>query len=147
MGYALHALSTVADLETRTRFRQQLPPPAVRRTLRHAAGASIGEVATVVGVSRQAVSMWELGQRSPSVENLGRYVTVLHALRRAVLDGGDMIDTLPVAAAADSLAGTPAPASSGSTAVGSDEPLTGRRSPARSAGAREPGSGDGDSAD
>lgn len=61
--------------------KRALPPPAARRALRLAAGASIADVADAVGVTRQAISYWELGRRTPRGEALRRYVAVLDVLR------------------------------------------------------------------
>lgn len=55
----------------------QLPPPAVRRQLREAAGLSRPQVAELVGVSAEAIRLWETGERTPSGEARGRYVDLL----------------------------------------------------------------------
>jgi transcriptional regulator with XRE-family HTH domain len=58
----------------------------MQRALREAAGASLAEVAEAVGVTRQAVSMWELGQRSPRAHYLEAYLEVQRAFRRAITE-------------------------------------------------------------
>lgn len=68
----------------RVRARRELPSPEMRRALRKAAGASLAEVAEAVGVTRQAVSMWELGQRSPRPTHLPAYLEVLRVFRRTM---------------------------------------------------------------
>lgn len=50
------------------------------RAIREAAGLSLAEVAEPVGVSRQAVLRWELGQRRPRGEPAFRYLDVLEEL-------------------------------------------------------------------
>src|SRR4051794_6342088 len=77
-------MSTLAALEERVQTRNELPSPAVRRSLREAAGESLDNVAAVVGVTRQAVALWEAGERTPSGDNLERYVQVLRVFRRAL---------------------------------------------------------------
>src|SRR5690349_9386366 len=72
------------DLTRRLRQRRELPAPEVRRALRRAAGASQASVAEVVGVTRQSVSLWEAGTRTPRGANLERYLDVLRELKRAV---------------------------------------------------------------
>jgi transcriptional regulator with XRE-family HTH domain len=79
-------LSTAPQLLDRVQARRELPSPSVQRALRKAAGASLAEVADAVGVTRQAVSMWELGQRSPRSGNLPAYLEVLRGFRRAVVN-------------------------------------------------------------
>jgi DNA-binding transcriptional regulator YiaG len=72
---ALHRLALAVQA------RRELPPPETCRALRLAAGVSLAEVAEAVGVTKQAVLFWELGQRRPTGPRLARYVTVLDALR------------------------------------------------------------------
>jgi transcriptional regulator with XRE-family HTH domain len=91
--------ATLERLAHRTRLRRGLPPPIVARAIRLEAGVSIGDVAEVIGVTRQCVSLWERGERTPRGMNRERYVLVLCELRRA-------IDTdFPAASAVDKLAG------------------------------------------
>lgn len=68
-------------LVDKMRARQELPPPAVRRTLREAAGLSREDIAREVGCSRQAVLHWESGRCSPRGPLLVAYVDVLKAIR------------------------------------------------------------------
>lgn len=65
---------------------KRLPPPPARRALRVAAGLTLQDVATVVGVTRQAVAMWETGGRNPSGEARAAYARVLADLRRLMTE-------------------------------------------------------------
>lgn len=79
-------MATLEDLTLRVRAGRRLPEPAVRRAIRQAARVSLADVAAVVGVTRQAVSLWELGQRTPRGPMLNTYVVTLRALQRATMD-------------------------------------------------------------
>jgi DNA-binding XRE family transcriptional regulator len=79
--------ATLHELSNRLRARHELPPPELRRALRKAAGASQADIAEVVGVTRQSVSFWEAGTRTPRGPNLESYVDVLEVLRGAVSEG------------------------------------------------------------
>jgi transcriptional regulator with XRE-family HTH domain len=63
--------------------RRALPPPAMRRALRQAAGLTGGDLAGVMHVTRQAISKWERGERHPTGAYLDAYLAVLDELRRA----------------------------------------------------------------
>lgn len=80
-------VATLEGLTQRLQDQRELPSPAIRRTLRRAAGASQADVAEVVGVTRQAVQLWEAGTRTPRGSNLGAYLEVLRAFRRAISAG------------------------------------------------------------
>jgi transcriptional regulator with XRE-family HTH domain len=56
----------------------------MRRALREAAGVSLSDVASVVGVTRQAVALWETGARTPCGANLDSYVAVLRTFKRTM---------------------------------------------------------------
>lgn len=71
-----------ADVRRRISARRRLPAPSERRSIRVAAGLSQEEVAALVGVHRESVSRWELGQRSPRGEMLVAYVEVLDELAK-----------------------------------------------------------------
>ncbi len=79
-------VATLESLTRRLQARRELPSPEVRRTLRRVAGASQTDVAEVIGVTRQAVQLWEAGTRTPRGANLDAYLKVLRAFRRAVSD-------------------------------------------------------------
>ena len=51
-----------------------------RRIFRESSGATLAEVALRVGVSKQVVSMWERGVRSPSGEMDFRWSAALREL-------------------------------------------------------------------
>lgn len=82
----VHGMATIETLTTQVRVRRALPEPAVRRAIRRAAGVSLADVADVLGVTRQAVSMWELGERTPRGPLLHAYLDALRALQRATLE-------------------------------------------------------------
>ncbi|MCU1592172.1 MAG: polymerase subunit sigma-24 [Frankiales bacterium] len=65
------------------RNAQQLPPPRTRRALRQAAGLSTEQLGHVLGVTRQTVSNWETGRRTPRGEQLVAYLEALRFLRQA----------------------------------------------------------------
>lgn len=75
----------VADqIRERLRVHSGLPSPAERRRLREASGLTQQEIADIVGVTRGAISHWELGVRStPRGHLLDRYVEALRALAEA----------------------------------------------------------------
>jgi len=61
-------------------IRRRLPSPQMRRALRVASGLSAAELAALMGVTRQAVSKWERGVRTPRGQHLATYVAVLERL-------------------------------------------------------------------
>lgn len=63
-----------------------LPPPATRRALRIAAGLTLQELADVVGVTRDAISKYELGHREPRGPLRRVYAQALADLRRFVAE-------------------------------------------------------------
>jgi DNA-binding transcriptional regulator YiaG len=65
----------------RVRDRRDLPPPAMRKAIREAAGLPLDAVAQALGVSRAAVALWESGDRFPRPENLHRYVDLLRQIQ------------------------------------------------------------------
>ncbi len=71
------ASHAAAALGQRLHSRRRLPPPEVRRAIRIASGVHASEIATLLGVTRQAVSKWERGLCSPSDEHLDAYVAIL----------------------------------------------------------------------
>jgi transcriptional regulator with XRE-family HTH domain len=62
------------------RRRKSLPAPAVRRYLRQNAGLTQDDVALVLGASREAVSRWERGLRTPRRDARTAYVELLERL-------------------------------------------------------------------
>ncbi|MFH9225935.1 helix-turn-helix transcriptional regulator [Streptomyces lydicus] len=77
--------ATVAEeIRSRLQVRTDLPCPEQRRALRTSAGLSQQELADAVGVTRQAVSHWESGIRTPRGAVLDRYIDAIRALREAI---------------------------------------------------------------
>ncbi len=68
-------------MATRKTSGAKLPSPTRRRAIRVRAGATLDEVGELVGVSGEAVRLWETGQRVPSEKHRGDYVDVLDDLR------------------------------------------------------------------
>ncbi|MGW3910569.1 helix-turn-helix transcriptional regulator [Streptomyces sp. NPDC005070] len=66
-----------------SRLRGELPDPEQRRNIRETVGLSQQDIADIVGVSRQAITAWEAGDRYPRKEQLARYVEALTALKAA----------------------------------------------------------------
>jgi DNA-binding transcriptional regulator YiaG len=66
---------------TRKTSRTKLPSPTRRRAIRVRAGATLEEVGDLVGVTSEAVRLWETGQRTPSQAHRDDYVDVLDELR------------------------------------------------------------------
>lgn len=64
----------------RMALRRRLPTPQMRRALRVSSGLSAAEVAVTLGVTRQAISRWERGEREPRGPQLSAYVAVLDAI-------------------------------------------------------------------
>jgi len=60
--------------------RKALPSPPERKGLRVAAGLSARSVGRQLGVSGQAVLLWEAGDRAPRGGNLVAYVELLRQL-------------------------------------------------------------------
>jgi transcriptional regulator with XRE-family HTH domain len=75
-------MNGVADLLGRVREQRELPPPAVRRAVREAAGVSRAAVGQALGVSRLAIAQWEAGSRYPRPAHLRAYAELLRALMR-----------------------------------------------------------------
>jgi transcriptional regulator with XRE-family HTH domain len=67
----------------RRKTNQKLPSPTRRRAIRIQAGATLDEVGDLVGVSGEAVRLWETGQRIPSESHRDDYIDVLDDLRRS----------------------------------------------------------------
>ncbi|MEU2993525.1 helix-turn-helix transcriptional regulator [Streptomyces griseoincarnatus] len=59
----------------------ELPDRSERRAIREAAGLTQAQVATAVGVSPQAVALWESGRRTPRGHYLSRYAEALRTMR------------------------------------------------------------------
>ncbi len=78
-------MATVTSLDEaleHARLRRRLPVPAARRHIREAAGVSQIHVARELGVTREAVALWELGARTPRHHHLAAYLAILDRLAR-----------------------------------------------------------------
>jgi DNA-binding transcriptional regulator YiaG len=71
-------------LAAQVRAARRLPPPAIARAIRDAAGVSQQQVADELGINRVSLARWELGTRSPRGALRLRYIELLDALRDAV---------------------------------------------------------------
>ena len=72
--------TTLDDLLARRERLRRLPEPRIRRLLRERAGLSQDELAEALGVSRPAVTRWELSQRTPRGDLAERYAVALDRL-------------------------------------------------------------------
>jgi transcriptional regulator with XRE-family HTH domain len=72
----------MTELLEEVRRARRLPPPALARAIREAAGVSQQRVADELGVHRVSVARWELGRRRPRGQLLVAYNDLLDALRR-----------------------------------------------------------------
>lgn len=79
-AYSFYMETTHDRIRERVRVHQALPPPPNRRALRDAAGLTLQEVATAVGVTPAAVWQWENGHRNPNGKHLDAYLDALRAL-------------------------------------------------------------------
>lgn len=61
--------------------RRALPSPDERRQIRQESGLSQRRIGAELGVSGQAVALWEKGDRQPRGEHLVRYALLLADLR------------------------------------------------------------------
>lgn len=77
------SLSRAGELRRRARAARRLPPPDEREQIRRTARVGIGELAEMLGVSRQCLRYWEQGLREPTGERLERYVAALDVLKEA----------------------------------------------------------------
>ena len=66
---------------TRTLALRKLPPLTTRRLIREQAGVSQQALAETVGVSRESISRWEIGNRQPKHgDHAERYLKALEYL-------------------------------------------------------------------
>lgn len=76
------------DVMELARAKKSLPPPAMRKAIRKAAGLSQGDIAAGMPgpVTRTSVSRWEAGQRVPRAAHMVAYSRMLSEL--AALSAG-----------------------------------------------------------
>ena len=60
---------------------KRLPSPATRRVLRTDAGLTLAELASQLGVTKQALWYWEVGARQPRSKNRLAYAQALDELK------------------------------------------------------------------
>ncbi|MEU6279472.1 helix-turn-helix transcriptional regulator [Streptomyces sp. NPDC047028] len=70
-------------------LQRQLPPPKSCRAIRELSGVSTEDVANALGVTRQTISNWENGKRSPRGLHLEGYLELLDLLRGGGLPDPD----------------------------------------------------------
>jgi HTH-type transcriptional regulator/antitoxin MqsA len=75
-------MDNIEALMARSKRRRSLPEPSIRRLLRTRAALSQQEIADLLGVTRPAVTRWELGERTPRGDLAERYSDVLDRLAR-----------------------------------------------------------------
>ena len=80
-GGAAPAEDPAGELVTRLVRRRQFPDAAERRRIREASGASLQEVADVLGVTISSVGRWETGGRLPTRKHLDQYLDLLDKMR------------------------------------------------------------------
>lgn len=71
----------MSSLLDEVRAARRLPPPAMRRAIRQAAGVTQQRIADELGVDRVTVTRWEAGRRHPRGELAARYTRLLDALQ------------------------------------------------------------------
>ena len=72
------------DVLEQIRETKRLPPPAVARGIRRAAGVTQRAMASTLGVNRVTVARWESGTRRPRGELRAAYASLLRELHDAV---------------------------------------------------------------
>jgi DNA-binding transcriptional regulator YiaG len=81
---AVYMNSTVAErIRSFRRVRPELPAPSERRAIREAAGLTQAQVSSAIGVTPQAVALWESGLRTPRGDLLGSYAEAIRAMRES----------------------------------------------------------------
>jgi transcriptional regulator with XRE-family HTH domain len=71
----------MGDLLQEVRAVRRLPPPAMARAIRLAAGVTQARLARELGVDRTTVLRWELGKRRPSRRVARAYAELLANLQ------------------------------------------------------------------
>lgn len=70
------------ELGRKIRAHRTLPPPAMRKALREAAGLTQEDVAAALHIRRESVSRYEHSKRRPRGRVLVAYAELLEELRR-----------------------------------------------------------------
>lgn len=70
------------ELSRKVHAHRTLPPPAMRKALREAAGLTQEDLARALGVRRESVSRYEHSRRRPRGRLLIAYAELLEDLRR-----------------------------------------------------------------
>jgi DNA-binding transcriptional regulator YiaG len=80
------AMGVVETGTLRSLVRQvrRVPDPAIARAIRKGAGVSQAAVAAEVGVTRQAIALWESGARRPSGAHIDAYAAALAVLQEEI---------------------------------------------------------------
>jgi transcriptional regulator with XRE-family HTH domain len=78
--------ATLIELRERAEARRGLAEPEERRRLREQAGFTQIELASFLGVTSAAVSLWEAGRRRPRGRVLERYIAALDVFRESLED-------------------------------------------------------------
>jgi DNA-binding transcriptional regulator YiaG len=73
----------MSDLIEEVRVSRSLPPPALAREVRRAAGVSRPRMAEALGVHPVSVARWERGSRAPRGARRLKYAALLAELARA----------------------------------------------------------------
>lgn len=77
-------MSSNLSLAARLAATRELPPPAVCRAIREAAGVSQRDLAKAVGCSYQTILNYEYGRRRPKPDLLIKYVALLADMAEAL---------------------------------------------------------------
>ena len=72
--------TTVDELLEKVRARRQLPAPVERRRIREAAGVSLRDMASAVGVSHASIVSWERGACPRDPKHTAAYSRLLTEL-------------------------------------------------------------------
>jgi len=78
-------MDTLTRRLEQARALRRLPSPAARRHLREQAGLSQHDIARELGVTREAVSLWEAGHHMPRPDTALAYLALLDRLSREAL--------------------------------------------------------------
>jgi DNA-binding transcriptional regulator YiaG len=74
---------TLHELEALVAARTGMPDPDECRVIRKEAGVSARELGRLIGVSGEAVCLWERGVRRPSSRHVRQYAEALRIMQAA----------------------------------------------------------------